>query len=158
MRRDFAKLLLTEMEENEKIVVLTADLGYGLLDNIRNTFPTRFFNIGSSEQLMIGSAAGMALEGKIPICYSITPFLIFRPFEFIRNLMNHDGIPVKLVGGGRNRDYGYLGFSHWAEDDIDHMSVFKNIKLYKPTNVNCLVDCYKEFLYNGNPSYLNLIK
>jgi transketolase C-terminal domain/subunit len=56
---------------------------------------------------MIGAATGMAMEGKIPVVYSITPFLLYRPFVFLRNYLHHENIPVKLVGGGRNKDYGY---------------------------------------------------
>ena len=160
MRHDFAKLLLTEMREDKagNIVLLTSDMGYGLWDGIRKEFPGRFFNFGSSEQLMIGAAAGMAMEDKIPICYSITPFLLYRPFEFIRNLMNHEGIPIKLVGGGRNKDYGYLGFTHWAEDDISILSSLTNITLYKPVPPLELEDVFKRFIYNKEPAYLNLIK
>ena len=103
---------------------------------------------------MLGAACGMALEGKIPIIYSITPFLLYRPFEWIRNYLNHEKIPVKLVGGGRNKDYGYLGFSHWAEEDMEVLGIFKNIKLYKPlTSKN---EIFKEFINNSFPSYLNL--
>lgn len=159
MRRDFAKLLLTEMRRDKEgdIVLLTADMGYGLWDDVRKEFPERFFNVGSSEQLMIGMAAGMAMEDKIPVCYSISPFLLFRPFEFIRNLLNHEGIPVKLVGGGRNKDYGYLGFTHWAEDDIEIMSTLKEIKLFKPEPSE-LNGIFNEFIYNKEPAYLNLSK
>ena len=146
------------MSQDEKIVVLTADLGYGLLDNIRKDYSDRFYNTASSEQLMIGMAVGYALENKIPICYSISPFVLYRPFEFVRNYLNHEKIPVKLVGGGRNRDYGYLGFSHWADDDLKIYSAFENIKLYKPDDELKLIDIYSEFIYNTQPAYLNLKK
>ena len=83
MRKEFAKILHQEMSANEDIVVLTGDLGYGLWDKIRIDYPDRFWNVGSSEQLMMGMASGMAMDGKIPFVYSITPFLLYRPFEFI---------------------------------------------------------------------------
>jgi transketolase len=58
------------------------------------------------------------------VVYSITPFVLYRPFEWIRNYLDHEKIPVKLVGGGRDKDYGYLGFSHWAEeDDASNVSI-----------------------------------
>ena len=154
MRKQFAEFLHGEMSNNQKIVLLTGDLGYGLWDKIKIDYPDRFYNVMSSEQLMVGAAVGLAMEGFIPIVYSITPFTIYRPFELLRNYLNHENIPVKIVGGGRDKDYGYLGFSHWAEEDIKVLSTLENIQLFKPKNLTDKL-C-KEFLYNQKPSYLNL--
>ncbi|MGA1046850.1 MAG: hypothetical protein ACO3UU_02485 [Minisyncoccia bacterium] len=156
MRHQFVSYLIEEMRKNDKIFVITSDLGYGLFDNLKQEFPDRFVNIGSCEQLMIGMAVGMSYEGWIPICYSITPFAIYRPFEFIRNYLNHEMANVKIVGGGRNKDYHNLGFSHQAEDDMEIMKTFKNIQSFKPNNLS--KDLIKLFLYNGLPSYINLVR
>jgi transketolase len=156
MRKEFTSLLHSEMSKNEDIILLTGDLGYGLFDRIRIDYPDRFFNTLSSEQLMMGMASGLAMDGKIPIVYSITPFIIYRPFEFIRNYLHYENIPVKILGGGRDKDYGYLGFSHWAEEDIRVLSSLNNIKLYKPEYFSSSI--FEEFLYNGHPSYFNLVK
>ena len=104
MRRDFAKKLYDAMEKDTRIFLITADLGYGVLDDIRRDFPKRAINIGSSEMLMVGIAVGLAQSGYIPVCYSITPFLLYRPFELIRNYMNYEKANVKLVGSGRDDD------------------------------------------------------
>jgi transketolase len=144
------------MNKNEKIFLLTGDLGFGLFDDIRKDFPNRFINVGSCEQLMIGLAVGLSYEGWIPLCYSITPFLLYRPFEFIRNYLNHELANVKLVGGGRNKDYKNLGFSHWAEDDVKIISSLDNIKIYKPEKMS--LEIFNEFIYNNKPSYINLIR
>jgi len=154
MRKEFASFLHDEMSYNEKIVLLTGDLGYGLWDRIKIDYPDRFYNVMSSEQLMVGAATGLAMEGFIPLVYSITPFVLYRPFELLRNYLNHEQIPVKLIGGGRDKDYGYLGFSHWAEEDIKVLSTLENIQLFKPKNPTKKL--YQEFLYNEQPSYLNL--
>ena len=155
-RREFVSLLINEMNKNEKIFLLTGDLGFGLFDDIRKDFPNRFINVGSCEQLMIGLAVGLSYEGWIPLCYSITPFLLYRPFEFIRNYLNHELANVKLVGGGRNKDYKTLGFSHWAEDDVKIISSLDNIKIYKPEKMS--PEIFNEFIYNNKPSYINLIR
>jgi transketolase len=107
---------------------------------------------------MVGMAVGMALEGKIPIVYSITPFLLYRPFEIIRNYMNYEKIPVKLIGGGRSRDYGVAGFTHWAEEDESIMNVFSNINIYYPKTEEELKSDFLSFVYNSNPAYMNLRK
>ena len=154
MRKQFAEYLHSEMSINEDIYLLTGDLGYGLWDRIKIDYPDRFINTLSSEQLMLGTACGLAMEGKIPVVYSITPFVLYRPFEWVRNYLDHEEIPVKLVGGGRDKDYGYLGFSHWAEEDIEVMEVFKNIEKFKPKKFT--KELFKQFINNSKPSYFNL--
>jgi transketolase len=156
MRREFAKNLYTAMKNDERIFLVTADLGYGVLNDIRRDFPNRAINVGSSEMLMIGIAVGLSQSGFIPVCYSITPFLLYRPFELIRNYMNYEGANVKLVGSGRDDDYAHDGISHWAGDDMDIMSALKNIKLYKPIQLTDTI--FNNFLYGDKPSYINLIR
>ena len=156
MRKKFSNILHNEMATNENICLITADLGYGLWDRIKIDYPNRFFNVGSSEQLMIGMATGMAMEGKIPVVYSITPFLLYRPFEMIRNYLHHDKLPVKLIGGGRNKDYGYLGFTHWAQEDKEIMAILDNIKTYHPEKESALAAISSEIINNNSPCYLNL--
>jgi len=80
MRREFVNWIELQIENNPNIVLITADLGYGLFDNLKQKFPNNFINCGASEQLMIGLAVGLAYSNKIPFCYSITPFLLYRPF------------------------------------------------------------------------------
>lgn len=158
MRRELAKLLFDEMESNPNIYLITGDLGYGLWDNIRDTYPNRFFNVGSSEMAMMGMAIGLAMEGKIPFVYSITPFAIYRPFEMIRNYINHENIPVKILGGGRNEEYGYLGFSHWASEDIAALNVFENLTKFKPHTQEELEGAFRFAINENKPTYINLKK
>lgn len=156
MRRLFAELLHEEMKHNEEIHLITGDLGYGLWDKIRDDFPTRFHNVGSSEMVMMGMGIGLAMEGKIPYVYSITPFSIYRPFEMIRNYLDHEGIPVNIVGGGRDKEYGYLGFSHWSHDDKRIMSVFDNVQSNWPETDDELRAVFQTTLQKQFPTYTNL--
>ena len=131
MRRTFVKYLESKIEQDPSILLITADLGYGLFDNIKTNYPDNFINCGASEQLMIGLCIGAAYEGKKPIAYSITPFLLYRPFELLRNYINKEMLNIKLIGSGRDKDYSHDGFSHWAEEDKDVM-----LNLISPTGVN----------------------
>ena len=142
------------MQKNEDIVFLTADLGYKVLDQIKKDFPQRFYNVGASEQLMIGIAVGVALSGKKPICYSITSFLLYRPFEIIRNYVNYEKVPIKLIGSGRDKDYNHDGISHWSEEDKDVMGLFNNIESYWPNFVD--ENKIEELILNNKPVYINL--
>ena len=151
MRRKFAYDLYNLMKDDKNIVLITADMGYGMLDRIKNDFPDRFYNVGVAEMAMMGMAVGMALEGKIPVTYSITPFLLFRPFEVIRNYINHENIPVIMVGSGRGSDYKDGGFSHYAGDD-NIIKRFKNILFLAPEEDFDL----SRVIYGNKPVYLNL--
>ena len=144
------------MGKDDRLFLITGDLGYGLWDKIKIDFPDRFQDFGSSEQLMVAAACGLATEGFIPVVYSITPFVLYRPYEFIRNYVNHEKIPVKLLGGGRDKDYGYLGFSHWAEDDRTMINNFDNITGYWPEKIKDLEQIVDKYLFDGKPNYLNL--
>ena len=104
MRKECVEHLVNEMTANRDIIVVTADLGFGVLDPVKNDFPEQFYNVGAAEQLMIGVAVGLAEEGKIPVCYSMSSFILYRPFEFLRNYVNAEQIPVKLIGSGRDKD------------------------------------------------------
>lgn len=155
-RRLFAQLLLDEMAVNEDIYLITGDLGYGLWDKIQETYPERFYNVGSSEMAMMGMGVGLAMEGKIPYVYSITPFAIYRPFEMIRNYLDHEQIPVNIIGGGRDKDYGYLGFSHWSEDDTAFMTRFRSLRCYWPHTELDLQEAFRYSLVKQMPTYINL--
>jgi transketolase len=156
MRRDFAAMLHREMSTNPDIYLITGDLGYGLWDKVRDDYPDRFFNVGSSEMAMMGMAIGLAMDGKIPYVYSITPFAIYRPFEMIRNYLDHENIPVNIIGGGRDKEYGYLGFSHWSHDDKRIMSVFDNVKSFHPEDADDLNTAMLYSLSKKHPTYINL--
>ena len=158
MRKEFAQLLFEKMEEDDSVYLVTADLGYGLWDKIRDRFPERFFNVGSSEMVGMGACVGMAMEGKKPFFYSITPFALYRPFEIIRNYIDHENINVTIVGGGRDKDYGYLGFSHWGVDDKEIMSCFKNIQTLHPDTVEDLSLNFENIFKSNKPTYINLKK
>ena len=84
MRRRFGKIINDLAKKDEKIVLIVGDIGYGIFDEFRKNHPKKFFNLGICEQSIIGVAAGMSLEGLKPWVYTITPFLIERPFEQIK--------------------------------------------------------------------------
>lgn len=156
LRRAFADLLYQEMLKDDDIWVIVGDLGYKMWDQIRAEFPKRFINAGASEQAMMGMAIGLALEGKIPVVYSITTFLLYRPFETIRNYINYERIPVKLIGSGRDKDYAHDGISHWAEEDREVLKIFNNIEGKWPSSSDDLPKIISEMLENKKPYYINL--
>lgn len=156
IRGHFAYYLHKQMSKNNNIYLITGDLGYKMWDKIREDFPERFINAGASEQAMMGLAVGLALEGKIPFVYSITTFLLYRPFETIRNYINYEKIPVRLVGSGRERDYLHDGISHWPEEEQQIMKIFKNIKSLRPEKIEEIPALIKKIVRINRPWYVNL--
>lgn len=156
MRAHFAHAIYSRMKKNKKIWVIVNDLGYKMWDKIRADFPDRFINVGAAEQAMIGVAVGLALSDKIPIVYSITSFLLYRPFETIRNYIHFEKIPVKLVGGGRQKDYSHDGFSHWSEEDREVLKIFKNIESEWPETNEQIPETVMRMIKSKKPWYLNL--
>lgn len=156
MRACFADCIHKHMKKNKNIYVVVNDLGYKMWDKIREDFPDRFINVGAAEQTLIGVGIGLALSNKIPIVYSITTFLLYRPFETIRNYIHYEKIPVKLIGSGRDKDYIHDGISHWAEEDRQVMAVLKNIKSYWPEDINEIPKLVDKILNSEKPYYINL--
>ena len=105
MRQRLCELLI-ERANDPKFVFLTGDVGFGLLEPLRDALGERFINAGVAEQNMVGVAAGMSAKGLEAWVYSIAPFVYARPFEQIRNDLAFHGLPVKLVGNGGGYAYG----------------------------------------------------
>jgi len=139
------------MVKDKNIILISIDLGYFYADRIRSEMPDQFYNVGAAEQAAITMAVGLALSGRIPVVYTITPFLIFRPMEAIRLYLDHESIPVILAGAGRGQDYSHEGFSHDASDH-EILKQFKNINFLVPEEGFNL----SEIIYSGKPTYLNL--
>lgn len=156
MRRAFADELLLQMKVDPDIVVITGDLGYGMFDKIRDEVPAQFFNVGASEQAMMGVAVGMALSGKKVFVYSITPFLIYRAFETIRTYIDHEKIPICLVGSGRDDDYKHDGYSHNASDVHAILKPLKNIIQYYPTTPGDIPYLVASMVKKMIPSFISL--
>lgn len=156
LRGWFAYELYNQMLKNQNIWLVSGDLGYKIFDFIRRDFPDRFINVGAAEQSMIGIAVGLALQNKIPFVYSITPFLLYRPFETIRNYLNYESIPVRLVGSGRDKDYQHDGISHWAEEDKKVMSILKNINSNWPQTKDDIPILVEKMVNINKAWYINL--
>lgn len=156
MRKRFFKQLHKDMENHKALFCLSGDLGYGGFNNIRKDYPKRFLNVGAAEQALVGVGIGLSYEGFTPICYSITPFILFRAAELLRIYLNHEKANVKLVGSGRGKDYAHDGFTHDCSDDLDLLNAFPNIRRFIPKDEEEMLAMLPDFLYNVEPAYLNL--
>jgi transketolase len=134
LRKAFVEGLCDLAAQDERIYLLTADLGYMALEPFRERFPDRFFNVGVAEQNMIGVATGMAEAGLLPYAYSIAPFAALRPFEFIRNGPVLHRLPVRIVGMGMGFEYGYAGPTHYGVEDVAALRTLPGLQIIIPSD------------------------
>lgn len=133
MRNAFAEALYEEALKNDKIHLVVADISpVGSLADFGKHFPDRYTNVGVAEQSMIGICAGLALRGKQPFAYSIANFSLYRPFEFIRNDLCYQNLPVTIVGMGAGVIYADHGATHHTMEDIAVASAIPNMQIIAP--------------------------
>lgn len=153
MRKLFAKYLVEISENDDAVYLIVGDIGFGVFDEFKKKFPSRFFNFGICEQSMIGIAAGMALSGLKPYVYTITPFLTERPFEQLKVDIDINKANVKLIGYD---DYPTLGPTHEMLDNGRYMSSFKNIISYFPKNDEEVKHSLEKSYKDKTPTFIRL--
>ncbi len=132
MRKTFINTLVELARKDDRIFLITPDIGYSVLEVFMNEFPERFLNVGVAEQNAVGIAAGMALNGMIPYVYTINPFVCMRPFEQIRVDVAYMNTNVRIVGVGAGFSYGSAGATHHSIEDIAIMRALPNMTVVCP--------------------------
>ncbi len=133
MRNKFADAIYEISKTNPRICALVADISpAGSMVKFREEFPKRFINCGVAEQAMIGIAAGMALKGMRPFCYTIATFSLYRPFEMVRDDLAYQNLPVTVIGMGAGVIYSTLGGTHHTMEDIAVASAIPNMTVLAP--------------------------
>ena len=158
MRDNFIKKLIELASVDKRIVLLTADLGFSVLEEFANKFPNRFYNVGVSEQNMIGVANGLAESGFIPFTYSIAPFSLLRPYEFIKNGPVLHNFPIRIIAIGPGFEYGNLGATHHLIEDIAVTRLFPNLSIYSPINSKNAADLLEKSYQDKAPIYYRIGK
>lgn len=156
MRKEFSLWAEATGRREARLIFLTGDLGYAALENVRDALGDRFVNMGVSEQNMISVAAGLARQGLLPLCYSIAPFAVFRPYEQIRLDVALHNLPVKIVGNGGGYGYGIMGASHHALEDLAVLSCLPNFACFVPLCNSDVPAAADAFFSHAGPAYLRL--
>ena len=160
MRNKFADVIFEIGQTNKNICALVADISpAGSMIKFQEKFPERFINTGVAEQSMIGIAAGMALRGMRPFCYTIATFSLYRPFEIIRVDLCYQNLPVTIVGMGAGLIYSTLGSTHHSMEDIAIASALPNMQVMAPCDPDEM-RLATEWCANKsqNPTYMRLGK
>lgn len=158
MRGAFIRTLVEIAEQDPRVLLLTGDLGFMVVEPFADRFPQRFFNVGVAEQNMIGLATGLAEAGFIPYTYSIATFAALRPYEFIRNGPVLQGLPVRIVGVGGGFDYGYAGPTHHATEDLAVMRALCDMTVVSPADHEQAAAAVRNTSSLPGPVYLRLGK
>jgi transketolase len=158
MRREFVSALVELAREDERIVLLTGDLGFAALEPFAEAFPDRFFNAGVAEQNMLGMATGLAEAGFTPYAYSIATFASMRGYEFIRNGAVLHNLPVRVVGIGEGVDYGHNGMTHYSLEDVGLMRMQPGLSIVVPVDAAHVGTALRAIQELDGPAYLRLSK
>ena len=159
MMRDAFLKSLTSLATNDKdLVLLTADLGFGVFEEFESSFPGQYFNVGVAEQNMTGLATGLSLEGKRVVTYSIGNFPILRCLEQIRNDACYHDANITIVASGGGFSYGALGMSHHATEDLAILRALPNISVVAPCTDQDAGEATTALIQGGGVGYLRLDK
>lgn len=156
MRYAFVQTLIEEAARNDRIVLVTGDLGFTVFEKFKENYPKRFINMGVAEGNMIGFATGLALTGKIVFCYSIATFATMRPFEQIRNCVAAHNASVIIVGSGAGLSYGHASYTHFSVEDIGLMRLIPGMTIYCPADPAEVRWATQDAITRAQPAYLRL--
>jgi transketolase len=156
-RKDIINSITPYFRMDKRYYLLVCDMGFGVIDQLRQEYPNRIINCGIMEQGTVGIAAGMSMSGLIPIVYSIVNFLAFRALEQIRNDVVLQNLNVKLIGTGVNDYFKFLGPSHCCgHDDIAIMELI-HMNVYDPySNTKPFKELVGEWICDNRPGYIRV--
>jgi len=158
MRNAFADEVTNLAAEDNRIVLLSGDIGNRLFDKLRDKAPNQFINCGIAEGNMMSVAAGMGLCGLRPIVYTITPFTTTRCLEQIRVDVAYHNSPVIIVGTGSGLSYASLGPTHHSLEDFAILRAIPNIQILAPWDAPSLRVSIRQALNSNVPTYIRIGK
>jgi len=158
MLKTFIDTLCALAKDDNRIFLLTADVGYSVLDEFRKEFPDRYFNIGVAEANTINVASGLALSDKIVYVYSMAHFITTRCYEQIRLNLCYQNTNVKIVGVGGGLTYGSAGATHHAIEDISIMRSLPNMCVLCPGDKSEIKHAIEASLRHMGPVYIRVSK
>lgn len=154
MRTAFCRTVHALMATDDRVHVLTGDIGYGNFDDIARDFPDRFHNAGVAEANMMSTAAGLALCGKIPFVFSIATFVTMRCFEQIRVDVCYHRLPVKIVSTGGGIIYGHQGTTHHAIEEMGILRAVPNMTVICPADPRDVANALRATMDLAGPAYI----
>jgi len=156
-RRTFIDTLCELAEKDSKILLVLCDTGFNYIEQFQQKFPKQIFNFGVTEQTSAVISAALALSGFKVYFYSMIPFVVFRPFEMIRNIIYKHKANVKIIGVKGSEKYKMLGFSHnllFEDEEVYHLKPY--MKCYLPQTNEEVKKVILETYQIKEPVYIRL--
>ena len=156
MRNIFVDEMNRIMREDSRVVFLSAECGFNVVESLAAEFPDRYYNLGIAEQSLVGTAAGVALRGLKPVAYTMAMFLTMRAYEQIRVDVAYQNLPVILAGVIPGLGYGNSGPTHHSIEDAAIMRVLPNMTVIYPGQAIDVRAAARQALQMEGPCYIGL--
>ena len=156
MRTECIDALTGYAGSHPDVMLLTADLGYSVLERFSEALPAQYANVGVCEQAMAGIAAGLALSGRRVVLYSIANFPTLRCLEQLRNDVCYHDLPVTVIAVGGGLAYGPQGYTHHGIEDLGILSMLPNMAVACPADSHEASALLLQLLERRKPGYLRL--
>ncbi len=156
MRQQMVKTLEELMIYDERLVVVLAEISYSYFNKNSPQFSERILNVGIMEQTMVSVAAGLAMEGFIPAVHSITPFLVERPFEQLKDDFCYQQLGGNFISTGASYDYSVEGMTHHGPGDVQILRSLPGMQIVVPGTPGEFDALFREAYANGSPTYYRL--
>ena len=156
MRQQMVKTLEELMAYDERLVVVLAEISNSLFNKNTSEFAERILNLGIVEQTMVSVAAGIAMEGLIPVVHSITPFLVERPFEQIKDDFCYQQLAGNFISTGASYDYSTEGMTHHGSGDVQILRSLPGMQIVVPGTPGEFDALFREAYANSSPTYYRL--
>ncbi len=157
-RKILMQTIVELAKKDEKVVLIVCDVGFSLIEEFQQQFPDRYFNFGVTEQSTMVIAAAMALAGYKPYVYSMINFVVFRPYEMVRNAICMHQANVKIIGVSGAQKYKFYGFSHNMIDEQEDKKVLQHlpIAIFTPENEKEVKEVLLSSYQDQKPTYIRL--
>lgn len=156
MRRQLAETVESLMAGDPRVAVLLGDIGVWAFRRAFAEWPSRIFNIGVCEQSMVGLAAGMAMEGMMPIMHSIAPFVVERCYEQLKVDLCYQALNVNIISVGSSYDYSALGCTHQCPGDVAALLALPGMEIIVPGAPAEFDRLFRQAYSDGSPTYVRL--
>ena len=157
-RKEFLQTLTKLAEKDSKVILIIGDVGFSFIEEYKSRFPNQFLNTGACEQTMMNVAVGLANVGWKPYVYTMINFIVFRPYEQVRNNICWGNANVKLFGVEGSEAYQFLGMSHniYNNEDVKLLKELPNIKVYVPNTEEEIRELMLKEYERKGPMYMRI--